>query len=108
MLRSLDRHRDGERRAGAGTTRPLDLAAVLLGDLTRDRQAETGALGLGGEELLEESAADLLVDAWSAVAHRDLHVVLDAAGRHGDAPTLGQRLEPVLDQVEDGLAQEGA
>src|SRR3989442_1512915 len=54
----LDRQPDREDRARARAVRPLDLAAVLLRDLARDREAEAGALRLRGEELLEEGGGE--------------------------------------------------
>src|SRR5436190_82607 len=59
----LDRQSYREDRARARAVRPLDLAAVLLHDLARDREAEAGALRLRGEELLEETRRHLVRNA---------------------------------------------
>src|SRR3989454_8708235 len=71
----LDRQPDREDRAPARAVRPSDLAAVLLRDLTRDREAEAGALRLGGAELLEEPRRDVARNAAAGVGHGDLHRV---------------------------------
>src|SRR4030095_13075189 len=106
MLQPLDRQRDGERRPRAGAARPMGLAAMLLGDLTGDREPEPGALGFGGEELLEEATADVLGDAGPGVAHCDLHRVVDAPGGDGEAAALGDRLHPTPDEDKQHIEVE--
>src|SRR5438874_10167711 len=61
--RAFDRQPDREGRAAPGSVQPADLSVVLLDDLARDREAEAGALGRGGEELLGEAPPDGLGDA---------------------------------------------
>src|SRR5713226_2262022 len=108
MLELPDRqgHREGGPRPGSAA--PADLAAVLLDDLARDGEAEPGPLRLGGEELLEEAPAHLRRDPGSAVGHRDLHRLVHAGGGEGEGAALRHRLDPVLQQVQDRLAQQGA
>src|ERR1051325_8613735 len=72
---SLDGQPNPERRPRARLARPRQLAAVLLGDLARDREAEPGALGLRGEERLEELLGDLRADAGAGVRDRDLDLL---------------------------------
>src|ERR1700720_3976858 len=104
MLELPDREGHREGGPGAGGAAPADLAAVLLHDLARDREAEPGPLWLGGEELLEEAATDLRRDPGSAVGHRDLHRLVHAGGGQGERAALRYRLDPVLQQVQDGIA----
>src|SRR6185436_7111540 len=68
-LGRLERQRDREGRALAGLARRLDLAAVGVHDLLRDRQPQAGALGLGRDEQLED--VDALGQPWTVVAHLD-------------------------------------
>src|SRR5919197_4214226 len=104
----LDRQPDREDRASAGPVRPPDLAAVLLRDLPRDREAETGALRLRGEELLEEPRRDIARNAASGVGHGDLDRVAVDVARDRELAPARQRLEPVLHEVQRRLAQEAA
>src|SRR5262249_47519278 len=97
---------DGEGHPAPGVVAPADLAAVLLDDLRGDGQPEPRALGLGGEEGLEESLRDLVGDAASAVRHVDLHRLAVVSAGDGQLAPTGERLQPVLHQVQDGLAQE--
>src|SRR3990172_10528295 len=108
MLGPLDRKRDGEGGARADDATPADAAAVLLHDLAGDGEPESGALRLGGEELLEQPLADLERDARTGVAHPDLHGVVEAPCGRGEHPALGESLEPVLDEIDHGLAQHRA
>src|SRR5262249_59035105 len=81
ILHSLDRQPDRERRAQRSPIRPLDLAAVLLGDLPRDREAEAGALRLRREELFEEPGHSLLGDPAACVGDGDLdRLAVESAG----------------------------
>src|SRR5512145_1396805 len=66
---SLDGQPEREADSAARTVLPAQLAAVLLGDLPCDRQPEPRALGLGGEERLEEAAGHLVGDSGAGVAH---------------------------------------
>src|SRR5712692_8849985 len=68
----LDRQPDRERRAPRAAVRPADFAAVLLRDLSRDRESQAGTLRLRGEELLEKPGADVLGDAATRVGDGDL------------------------------------
>src|SRR2546430_15226973 len=104
----LDRQSDREDRARARAVRPLDLAAVLLHDLARDREAEAGALRLRGEELLEETRRHPVRDATAGVGHRDLHRIAVEAAPDRELAAARQRLEPVLHEVQHRLAQEAA
>src|SRR3989442_7094411 len=100
----LDRQPDGEAGARARPVRPADLAAVLLDDLARDRQAEAGPLRLGREERLEQSLGDLLGNTAAGVGHRDLHdVTLPPAGQR-QLPAPGERPQPLLYEGPEGLA----
>src|SRR2546429_1228092 len=104
----LDRRPDREDRARARAVRPLDLAAVLLHDLARDREAEAGALRLRGEELLEEARRHLVRNAAASVGHGDLHRIAVEAARDPELAAARQRLQPVLYEVQHRLAQEAA
>ena len=70
-----ERQRERERGALAGAALDPELAAEMADDLTRDRQAEPGALRLTGEsiadlpEFLENDFLVLGVDAGSVVPH---------------------------------------
>src|SRR5216110_2591517 len=104
----LDRQPDREDRATAGPIRPSDLAAVLLRDLARDRQAEAGALWLRREELLEEPRPHGVRDAAAGVGHGDLHRVAVEVARDRELAAARQRLEPVLHEIQRRLTQEAA
>src|SRR5206468_10079894 len=106
ILGPLDRQGRREGRAGGRRALPAKGSAVLLDDLPRDVETEPRALGLGGEELLEEALADIRGDAGPRVLDGDLHVIVDPAGAHGQLASAPQRLEPVLHEVQYGLAQE--
>ena len=81
---------------------------MLLDDLTGDRQAQPGALGLGGEERLEQPLGHLVGDAGPVVAHAELHGLPVAAAGQRELVAPGQRLQPVLDQIQDGLTEQAA
>src|SRR5882724_8829753 len=108
ILSPLDRQGRREGRAGAGRALPAKRAAVLLDDLPRDIETKARALRLGREELLEQALADIRRDAGTRVLNGDLHVIVYAAGADGELAPPAQRLEPVLHQVQNGLAQERA
>src|SRR5216117_126669 len=102
----LDRQTNREDRAPARPVRPADLAAVLLRDLARDRETEAGALRLRREELLEEPRRHGVRDAAAGVGHGDLHrVAVEVAGER-ELAAAREGLEPVLDEVQRGLAEE--
>src|SRR5438552_16654101 len=103
----LDRQSDREDRARA-RARPLDLAAVLLHDLARDREAEAGALRLRGEELLEETRRHLVRNAAAGVGHGDLHRIAVEPARNRELAAARQRLHPALPDVQHRLAHEAA
>src|SRR5258705_5304720 len=106
ILGPLDRQGRREGRAGAGRTLPAKRAPVLLlDDLAGDVETQPRALGLGGEELLEEALAHVQRDTRPRVLDGDLHVIVHPAGAHGQLASAPQRLEPVLHQVQYGLAQ---
>src|ERR1700693_2197972 len=98
MLGPLDGQARGEGRARTRRALPAKRAAVLLDDLPRDVEAQPCALGLRGEELLEEALAHVGRDAGAGVANGDLHLVVHAPGAHRELPAAAQRLEPVLDE----------
>ena len=93
----------------------FDARAVLVGDFLDDRQAQAGALGLGGDVGLEGALEDVLGKAGPAVLHRQAHPLARVAPA-GCAPArprrrarcrggrLGRVLR-VLQQVVDDLAQ---
>src|SRR5439155_77899 len=102
----LDRQPDREDRAPTRTIRPSDLAAVLLRDLTRDRETEAGALRLGSEELLEEPRRDVARNATAGVGHGDLHRITIEVTHDRQLTTTQQHFEPVLHKIQHRLAQE--
>ena len=59
----------------------LDRAPVVAGDAQAGRQAEAGAVDLGGEERVEDAGQPGGRDAVAAVAHEPLHVVAGAQRR---------------------------
>src|SRR5439155_1904861 len=65
------RGRQGEREgaADARTALHVDLAAVVLHDAVHKGQAQPGAVGLGGEERLEDVAEIAGGDALPGVGH---------------------------------------
>src|SRR5262245_7558202 len=111
-------HGKGDAKAGATAGARLvgDDAAVLRDDAMAQRQAEAGPARLGGEERGEEVALGVLGDAGTVVGDGDreelvavrpaAHVVarLDAGG-HRQLALAAQRLDGVLDQVEEHLRQ---
>src|SRR5919204_1099191 len=113
VRRSLDRERDREHRALAGTAPHFDRAAVPLDDAVRDPQPEAGAaLRLRREERLEDAGLRLLVHAHAAVADLDAdRLVWDVAlaravaRRDGERAAVGHRLGRVEVQVEKDLLQ---
>ena len=68
---SLFRQGHGEGGAAAGSRVDSDSAFVHLDDLVDDRKAETGAVGFGGEERLEDPVKVLMRDAFSIVPDAD-------------------------------------
>src|SRR5205085_880131 len=77
-----------EARATDRRRADLDAALVLLDDVAHDRQAEPGALavGLGGEERLEDALAILGRDARPGVLDLyDQVMIAVGAGAHDDA-----------------------
>src|SRR5882724_2619964 len=97
---------DREARAAAGPARPSDLAAVLFRDLPRDRQPESGALGLGREERLEETLAHLVGVPVSAVGDRQLLLFAVPVAGQRQLAAARQRLQAVLHQIETGLTEQ--
>src|SRR3982751_6443092 len=63
----------------------LQGCAVGVGELSRDVKAEARAAGPGGEEGLEDLAAQLRRDARAIVAHLADHGVAHVAGARGDS-----------------------
>src|SRR6266850_4817318 len=107
-MRDLHRQPDREHGAAPRPIRPAQLAAMLLDDLARDREPEPRALRLRGEELLEEAVADLGGDARARVGHRDLDGVAERAARNRERAAARERLEAVLHEIVDGLAEQHA
>src|SRR3990172_6940825 len=58
----LEGEANRERGTPIGGVAPPDLAAVLLDDLPADGEAPPGALGLGGEERLEQGGGEVRGD----------------------------------------------
>src|SRR5256886_8773731 len=101
-----DRQPDREDRASARAVRPPDLAAVLLRDLARDREAEAGALRLRGEELLEEPRPDRAWNAATRSGHGNLDRLAVEVAPDRQLATPRQRLQPLLPEVQRCLAHE--
>ena len=113
ILFSVCRQRqpDCHLRAAAFAVGQPEFSLVFIHDLLDDRQAQAGALGLGGHVGLEGAGQQLRAEAGAVVAHRQRHPALLAARAHPDARLtpfrrmLDQRLLGVLDQVVQHLAQ---
>ena len=73
--RRLQRQRHGKRRAFAHRALDLDIAAVGLDDSVRHRQAQPDAfaLGLGGEERIEDFRQVLRRDAFAVIGDMQQH-----------------------------------
>src|SRR5262245_8949659 len=111
-------HGKGDAKAGTTARARLvgDDAAVLRDDAMAQRQPEAGPARLGGEERREEVALGVLGHAGTGVRDGDreqlvavrpaAHVVarLDAGG-HRQLALAAERLDGVLDQVEEHLGQ---
>src|SRR5262249_11760322 len=107
-MRSLERQPDREARAAARPARPPDLAAVLLGDLPRDRQPEPRPLRLGREERLAHTSAHVVGNAATAVGPAQLHGVAVPPTGERELAAARQGLQAVLHEIEDGLTQQAA
>ena len=112
FLARVARQRDAEPRPVPGLRLHPDAAAVVAGDPVADGEPEAGAhtLGFGGEERVEDLAADLGRDTGAGVG--DLEPGLAIVGaRANDDRTRSvdghQRLLRVDQQVEDHLLQVG-
>ena len=69
--RARDRQRDPEPRAGLGAAAEIDAPVVRVDDLPDDGQTQTGALGLGREERIEDAVAQFCRHARTVVRHVD-------------------------------------
>jgi hypothetical protein len=98
----------------------VDAAVVRVDDLAHDGQPEAGALGLGGEERIEDAIRELRGHAGPVVGHlhddracrrrcvaglRVLVVAEAARRRDGDVPVPLERLECVHDEIREHLAE---
>src|SRR5262249_39054123 len=92
--------------AGALDGVDLDAAAVLLDDAVADRQTEAGPLAdrLGGEEGVEDLAADLRRDAAAGVAERDAHRLVVGGDADEEVALAAHRLDRVQHEVHEDLA----
>src|SRR5689334_23230822 len=99
MFLSREREPDRERGPQRRAVLPADLAAVLLGDLPGDRQAQAGALRLRREELLEEPRPHVLGDPAAGVRDGDLDRVAVEAALDRQLAAARQGLEPVLHEI---------
>src|SRR4051794_20629069 len=105
--------REAERGAAAGDLDELDLAAVALGHLAHDGQAQARALpaagGLRAVEAVEDVGAVAGIDAWTVVA--DEHVAALARDLHDAARVapLGSVLHEVPERAVEllGIADHG-
>src|SRR5205823_12096451 len=101
----------GSARQPQGEDRPLaddragrELPGMLLRDLLREREAETGAALLGGEEGVEDACEPLGRDPRPAVADLDEDVAFREARPDQDGAASRHRLARVADQVQEQLA----
>ena len=83
----------------------LELPAVRLDDLPRERQPQPGAALLGGEEGLEEPRPRLARHARPGVRHAHLDHAVLGVRRHGERAALDHRLAAVAHQVHEDLPQ---
>ena len=97
---------DGEGRALSRPVQGGDLAPVLEDDLLGDGQAEPGALGLGGDEELED--VQPLRQPRPGVVHAEPRPAVHEAALHPYPPSLGHGLDRVSEQVEQDLLHASA
>ena len=85
--------------------RKVSVPAKLLEDLPADKQAQTGAVGLGGEERLKQPAAVGDRDPSPVVLDAQDQPALFGPGVHVDPPLVVRGVDRVENQVEDDLGQ---
>src|SRR5262249_61662058 len=79
LVRPQQREGDGKSRSLFQFAFHCDRATVFLDDASRDDEAESGAMRLGGKERLEETRQVLRLDAGPVVLNPDANVI--RAGR---------------------------
>jgi hypothetical protein len=104
-LDPTERQHQGDGEAAAVAVVQADAAAVRLGDLARQRQAQAGAAALGGIERHQRVRHHDIAHAAAAVHHLHRHRV--EAAPHRDLHVGGRRARfvRVLQQVEERLLQ---
>src|SRR5260221_3953147 len=107
---SFNHRKDNSERAAFAELRvDLDPAAVRLDDLLADGEAQPGAFGLAGEqvvaavEALEDAFAVLEAHAGAVVLHLDGDALFRAARAQEDALHLAGVLDRVVQEVEHHL-----
>src|SRR5437870_1611392 len=100
---------DGQLRAAPGQVSGMNLAAKILHDAIRDRQAQAKPLPgrLGGEERIEDLVDLARRNAWSVVRHFDQNILPRCLSRDDDAAVflLGDRIERIAYEIEDHLLE---
>src|SRR3954466_2967203 len=98
------RQPQGEGRSLADDRAGRELPGMLLRDLLRERESETRAAFLGGEEWIEDAREPLGRDPRPAVADLDEDVAIGEPRSHEDGAASRHRLARVADEVQEQLA----
>ena len=105
----LPRHssqRESKNRAASRVRPGFDLAAMGFDNGTGNRQADTGAMGLGGDERLKQLTCHVRRDPGSGVGDADRdHPVAGRPGRHDQLSLVAalHRLDRVSNEIEQNL-----
>jgi len=78
---------------------------VQLGGAAGNRESQTAAAGLGGEERLEDLGPELHWNTRPGIAHRDEYDRFPRLDRRNDPPAPGHRLGRVEQHVQNGGPQ---
>src|SRR5262245_43591564 len=99
------REAQGEDAAGAERRFHVDVAAVVLHDPIDEGQTDAGAVGLRGEERLEDVSEVFLRDAFAGVRDTHLEASADGLGRNPQFSAVRHRLHGVEAEIPDRLAE---
>src|SRR5262245_54651948 len=100
-----DRQADDEARPVLRSRLVGDAAAVALDDAPDEREAQTDAFGLGGDQRLEQALADGGVDAGSGVLDREHQFAAGRRSAHAHLAGGAHRVHRVLEEIDQDLPQ---
>ena len=74
---------------------------MLLYNLVRNRQSETGPTVLGGKERVEDFISDIGGDAAPLILHSDQHFSVLEGSRHHHLTAFGHGLNCIDNEIEE-------